>query len=130
MFLQELKTLLEAPALPKGFLKQVCQQLEDDAFEASFECDSDDVAEDATEVNVMASASSMAAGIDVKIKLNGKYLNVVFQGRKDSGETAERDSNVPFQGRTPKDVADDIDSIAGSFIHNELDEYDEDDEYD
>lgn len=78
----------------------------------------------------MASASSMAAGIDVKIKLNGKYLNVVFQGRKDSGETAERDSNVPFQGRTPKDVADDIDSIAGSFIHNELDEYDEDDEYD
>lgn len=127
MFLKELKTLLENPALPSGFLKQVCQELEQEAYEASFECDSDDVAEDATEVNVMCSAYSTAAGIDVTIKLNGKYLNVVFLGTTNKGESVKRDSNVPFNGRSAKDVAEDIDSIAGSFIHNELDDYDEDD---
>ena len=123
MFLKELKDLHEAATQQSRMLRDICDMLEIEATEASFEVD----AVDATEATLFADGYQ-GKSFHVTLTLTGNKLEVVFSGKSPDGKEQVREYTWDIE--SAQRTADSIDSAAGDFLHNELEGDDGDEDED
>ena len=121
MFLRELKDLPEESNKSSITLQDICDALEAEAYEASFDIISID-----SKTARLSASGYQGKDFVVTLTLVGNEIHVQFNGESEDGKHHRRE--YTWQLSSTKDVAQDIDSTAGSFLHNELDSNkDEDD---
>jgi hypothetical protein len=120
---KELKALREATKnIPT--MAEIVEWLQDEGSQARWEAD-ESPEEDDTECALFVDNEDAAS--EIRLKIKGNTLTYKIRGENADGEEHERSGKIPLVGRTAVQVGEDLDEMAGSWFHNEMESRGDDD---